>query len=48
VTAGCDGLSTTCQNKFNNFNRFGGFLAVPERNPSLDSFINQNVNQGKK
>ena len=47
ITAGCDGAASTCLNKFNNFNRFGGFIAVPNRNPSLQAF-NEPISQGGK
>lgn len=30
---GCDHLRTTCQNKFNNLDNFGGFPFIPQRNP---------------
>jgi hypothetical protein len=48
IAAGCDGLASTCANKFNNFNRFGGFPAVPQRNLTLEAFNNQPVSQGGK
>jgi hypothetical protein len=47
ITAGCDGAASTCTTKFNNFNRFGGFIAVPSRNPSLEA-LNAPVSQGGK
>lgn len=33
VSAGCDHLRTTCDSKFNNIDRFGGFPYIPIRNP---------------
>lgn len=33
VFAGCDHLKTTCKNKFNNLNNFGGFPYIPTVNP---------------
>jgi uncharacterized phage protein (TIGR02218 family) len=30
ITMGCDKTQTTCQNKFNNLNNFGGFPYVPQ------------------
>jgi hypothetical protein len=45
---GCDGVPSTCQNKFNNYETgFGGFVAVPSKNPSLTS-ITSPVSQGGK
>jgi uncharacterized phage protein (TIGR02218 family) len=35
--AGCDGLESTCQEKFNNLPRFLGFPDVPTRNPFVDN-----------
>lgn len=48
ITAGCDGLASTCQNKFNNYIRFGGHAFVPQRNLSLECFDNLPVSQGGK
>jgi len=31
--AGCDHLFTTCRDKFDNEENYGGFLAIPRRNP---------------
>jgi len=44
---GCDGTDTTCETKFNNRVNFGGFVAVPSKNPSLTS-TQSPVSQGGK
>lgn len=31
--AGCDGAKTTCQSKFSNFKRYGGYPYIPIKNP---------------
>lgn len=36
---GCDHLRTTCKNKFNNLDNFGGFPFIPQRNPFDGSSI---------
>lgn len=36
---GCDHLKTTCKNKFNNLDNFGGFPYIPVRNPFDGSSI---------
>lgn len=33
LTAGCDHTTTTCQTRFNNLDNFGGFPAIPKKNP---------------
>lgn len=35
--AGCDGLESTCNSKFNNLPRFAGFPDVPSKNPYRDN-----------
>jgi uncharacterized phage protein (TIGR02218 family) len=50
VTAGCDKTwngPNGCQLKFNNFANFGGFVAIPQRNLSLQG-IQTSVSQGGK
>ena len=47
LVPGCDGLAATCQAKFNNFDNFGGFLAVPQKNLSLQA-MDAIVSQGGK
>lgn len=34
ITAGCDGVESTCITKFSNIDQFGGFPRVPQVNPS--------------
>lgn len=36
LTAGCDRTKATCQSKFNNLANYGGYLAVPVKNPFQD------------
>ncbi|UYD21449.1 phage BR0599 family protein [Vibrio alginolyticus] len=36
LTAGCDRTKATCQAKFNNLANYGGYLAVPNKNPFQD------------
>ncbi|QAY01769.1 UNVERIFIED: putative tail assembly protein [Vibrio phage OPA17] len=36
LTAGCDRTKATCQSKFNNLANYGGYLAVPNKNPFQD------------
>lgn len=36
LTAGCDRTKATCQSKFNNLANYGGYLAVPSKNPFQD------------
>ena len=38
---GCDGLGTTCKNKFRNFANFPGFVQIPADNPSFKAFDNK-------
>jgi uncharacterized phage protein (TIGR02218 family) len=40
---GCDGQRTTCNTKFSNYSRFGGFPFMPVGNPSV---LRVNTNQG--
>jgi uncharacterized phage protein (TIGR02218 family) len=47
LTPGCDGEGETCLAKFNNFDNFGGFRAVPNKNLSLKS-VDQEQNVGNK
>ena len=47
LVAGCDHTAATCKAKFNNFQNFGGFPAVPDRNLSLKG-LNTNVSAGNK
>ena len=44
---GCDGLPSTCKTKYRNYPNFGGFPAIPTKNPTLDS-IQSNVSSGGK
>ncbi|AFE86373.1 tail assembly protein [Vibrio phage vB_ValS_R12Z] len=36
LVAGCDRTKATCQSKFNNLANYGGYLAVPTKNPFQD------------
>lgn len=36
IAPGCDRYGSTCQNKFNNYDNFGGFEAQPNRDPHID------------
>jgi hypothetical protein len=50
ITAGCDHTfngPNGCTLKFNNFKNFGGFVAIPQRNLSLQA-IQSSVSQGNK
>jgi uncharacterized phage protein (TIGR02218 family) len=47
LTAGCDHTAATCQAKFNNFDNYGGFVAVPDRNLTLTG-LNTSVSAGNK
>lgn len=47
LVAGCDHSAATCKAKFNNFDNFGGFVAVPDRNLSLQG-LNTSVSAGNK
>jgi uncharacterized phage protein (TIGR02218 family) len=38
VYPGCDGLTTTCVSKFNNFSKFCGMPYIPSRNPVIWGF----------
>ncbi len=48
LSPGCDGSADTCKNRFNNFNRFGGFPFVPPGNPSLVPVKKSDTPGGKK
>ena len=48
VTAGCDHTPATCQAKFNNYQNFVGFIAVPDRNPVIKAVNANSVSQGGK
>ena len=51
ISAGCDHTyngQNGCINKFNNFANFGGFVAVPEENLSLQGVNTSNAMGGKK
>lgn len=37
VTAGCDGTTTSCRDKFDNFNRYGGDQFVPGLDKSMET-----------
>ena len=37
VFPGCDGLESTCRNKFNNVLNFSGFTRLPSKNPFSSS-----------
>lgn len=47
VVKGCDGKIGTCQSVYNNLANFGGFPAVPQRNPALEA-LDLPVSQGGK
>jgi hypothetical protein len=47
LAPGCNGDAATCKSKFNNFVNFGGFVAVPEKNLSLQALENE-TNVGDK
>jgi hypothetical protein len=47
LVTGCDHSAATCQTKFNNFENFGAFVAVPDQNLSLKG-LNTTVAQGNK
>ena len=46
IVAGCDHTALTCQNKFNNYPNFNGFVAIPPRNPTIKA-INSVSGGGK-
>lgn len=46
--AGCDKLAATCRDKFANFDNFGGFPYLPDKNPQLDAFQAPATDDGKK
>ena len=48
IVAGCDRTPTTCQQKFNNYQNFNGFVAIPDRNPTLKAVNANSVSQGGK
>lgn len=48
VVPGCDGSAVTCRTKFNNFENFGGFVAIPQRNPALQAIDLSSSQGGKK
>ncbi|AXH68427.1 hypothetical protein [Vibrio phage R01] len=39
LQAGCDRTKATCQSKFNNLPNYGGYLAVPVKNPFQDGIV---------
>lgn len=39
VYLGCDKIHTTCKDKFNNLNNFGGFPFMPAKNPTSRSLV---------
>lgn len=45
---GCDGMVSTCRNKFNNFVNFGGFPFTPAANPSMFQTTQAAYGGGKK
>jgi hypothetical protein len=45
---GCDGLATTCKNKFDNYANFGGFPFLPVGNPSNFRVRQEPAATGKK
>jgi len=47
ITTGCDHTAVACRQKFNNFDNFGGFVAVPDQNLALKG-LNSSVSQGNK
>ncbi|HVU08865.1 MAG TPA: phage BR0599 family protein, partial [Verrucomicrobiae bacterium] len=47
LVTGCDHTVTACLTKFNNFDNFGAFVAVPDQNLSLKG-LNASVAQGNK
>jgi uncharacterized phage protein (TIGR02218 family) len=48
VVAGCDHTAATCQNVFNNYVNFTGFIAIPPRNPTVRAVNANQVSQGGK
>lgn len=40
IQAGCDYTHPTCQDRFNNKRRFGGFASIPTKNPFTDGPVN--------
>jgi len=44
----CDGIVTTCKNKFNNYQNFGGFPFIPAANPSMFQTTEAAYGGGKK
>jgi hypothetical protein len=47
IVAGCDHTETTCQLK-KNYQNFNGFVAIPDRNPTLKAVNSNPVSQGGK
>lgn len=41
ITAGCDGEISTCESRFNNRRRYGGFRTISTKNPFTDGAIDQ-------
>jgi len=48
IVAGCNHSATMCQQKFNNYKNFNGFVAIPDRNPTLKAVNANPVSQGGK
>lgn len=48
IYAGCDGLVATCNSKFNNLVRHGGYPHVPDTNPSVKALEPETPNGNKK
>ena len=48
IVAGCDHTAATCLQKFNNFQNFNGFVAIPDRNPVLKAVNASSLSQGGK
>lgn len=48
VVPGCDGGAATCQEKFDNFSRFGGFPFSPTKNPAFTPPKRTEASYGKK
>lgn len=47
IFAGCDKAGTTCDNKFDNFKRWGGHVVAP-RNPTIEAMENERASGNKK
>lgn len=48
VVAGCDHTDTMCKARFDNYQNFSGFVAIPNRNPTLKAVNANPVSQGGK